>query len=1217
MPTPAEIIAARLNNENLYDDAVAETLEVPANNEEASAKRSISDEVAFPTLGGKQSSSPSPVPQSIPSWGPSMKTPVSVSSTPKSTRSPTPRVVGNGMKSKVSTIQEAFALNVEDQLNVARPDFIKILTFVKQETKTSIECTTSQHTKKRTFLITGRPEEVKLAKRLVIKKLTKPVQIAFTVPAKLRSRIIGQGGKNLKPIIQANEVKIEIGDEEEEEVEQELADNVAADEDHDDIFSKTVTVTIDGDIEGSKRAKNQILAIVKEETKNLSTKVPVDEIIKPFAQKALESVVTKYADLDFAIPDYKSEKNNIVIVGDRDSVIEARIEIRSILEKLADKITVEEVPIPKVKHQFLPIDQILEEVNVLIQLPKEGESNVKFIGEKSKIKLAQEQARKTTSQYKIEVLDMSKAHRGNLKHVKAVAAHLNQNGVFKEIAQTNDVKINVPEIASLSDETLSSIPIEIVSKGDDEKIKVAKKSIVNHVNRITPDQTQLIQDIDEFLLGKVDETIKDVAKSTGVNYVVLGKNITLFSEKLETEEAEDFEETNAAEDSFKKVDEALNKLRELATKLQTVVLEVDSKDQQHVSGPRGTTLRSILSSVEPNSITVKLHSNGEKQSDNEIFIRGFRESVSAVRKDIEQVISDAQEFKDGYTATIQVPANVISRIIGKSGANLISLRDEFGTKIDVADEKEDNKAKNAKVDVTITGIKRNVEETKSKLASMAKKWADETLVRLRIEHQYHRRMIGPHGIYINRLQDKYNVKIRFPSSDNVPSNFADAPKTKDEVTVKGPSKGVAKAEEELNELYQFEKENGFKQVIQIPTKAVARVIGKAGETIKDIADGSGVEYKFNRNQEEEEKSGFAEVELTGSKSALKEASKKINDIIEEIENFVSTTIKVNPIYHRDLIGQGGSVMKEIISKAGGDDIPRNKHFRLLNIPNEGSGSDEITSQGDKQVVEKIIQQIKDIVALKEASVTEEIDLPKEKHRLIIGPKGTIRHSIQDEFGVTVEIPRSNEESTIVKIVGLPEKIAAAKEKIEELTKDDWNVSIDVPSVYHALVSEHGAIFKQLKSDFNVEVTHGNLTRQASKLSSASTIPTAPEEAYPTDSANYLFTIVENDEELKDDGVVIPWRLKGEEASTAKAAKVIEDRLANAKSAKFTGWFYSAQSSAFSKIIGPQGSKVNQIRKKSNTFITIPRANDKESKFIYLVGSEDNLKIAKEEIQRLL
>lgn len=120
-------------------------------------------------------------------------------------------------------------------------------------------------------------------------------------------------------------------------------------------------------------------------------------------------------------------------------------------------------------------------------------------------------------------------------------------------------------------------------------------------------------------------------------------------------------------------------------------------------------------------------------------------------------------------------------------------------------------------------------------------------------------------------------------------------------------------------------------------------------------------------------------------------------------------------------------------------------------------------------------------------------MPKEKHRLIVGPSGSIRHSLQEEFGASIEIPRPNDASTIIKLSGLPEKIEGLKTKIAELTKDDWVLSVDVPQAYHALVSEKGAIFKKLKSDYNVEVQHGNLTRQAAKLSSSS-IPTPPQEA---------------------------------------------------------------------------------------------------------------------------
>lgn len=82
----------------------------------------------------------------------------------------------------------------------------------------------------------------------------------------------------------------------------------------------------------------------------------------------------------------------------------------------------------------------------------------------------------------------------------------------------------------------------------------------------------------------------------------------------------------------------------------------------------------------------------------------------------------------------------------------------------------------------------------------------------------------------------------------------------------------------------------------------------------------------------------------------------------------------------------------------------------------------------------------------------------------------------------------------------------------------------------------------------------------------------------------------------------------------KAAEFINKKLELAKSATSQGWLYASKPSVFSKIIGPQGSKINQLRSKTNTFITIPRANDKYSKFVYLVGDEENLNKAHEEIK---
>lgn len=1178
MSTPAEIIAARIAaNANKHDDLIEYS---DSDNEEGveSLNGSIpllKDESAFPALA-KRSQNSTPTTSTWVSGAVSAATAATSAA-------------------KSSTVQEAFSLDADDQLNVARPEFIKVLQTVKSETKTNIECTTSQLTKKRTFLITGKPEDVKLAKRLVIKKLTKPVKISFTVPSKLRSRIIGPGGKTLKPIISQFEVRIDIGNEE---------TIVDGDESNDDIFNKLVTVSIDGDVEGSKLAKAKILEIVKQETKTLSIKLPIDDDIKPFVSSALQDIVES-SDLDILVPDHKSLKNTITIIGDRDAAIDARDLIVSRIDQLSSRIVVDEVPIPKIKQQFLPIDQILSEDNVLIKLPLETEANVKFIGERSKIAGAKEKARKTTSQYKVEVLDMSKAHKGNLPHVSAVAEFLKSKGFFKSVGDKHNVTINAPSSKYLNSGEVNSIPIELVvktSESGENDIKASKKEIVAAVNSLSPDSVKVIDDIDHFLLNKVDSQIGELAKNTDVSYVILNGRITLFNTHDSIEESEDFDfEDPATNDNFETINNALNPLRELKANLASQVLDIPSASQKFVSGRNNTTLNALLSSVEPNSVIVKLNNDGTGFADDKLYIHGLKTQVSSIRKAIEEVIQDSESYGDKYTATASIPSTILSRLIGKNGQFLNSLRDEFGVKIDVEEEEE------TKSDIVIVGIKRNVEACKSRVVSLSKKWADETTARLKIESQYHRRMIGANGKFINRLQDKYGVRIRFPSATELASPSPDSPRNKDEVTIRGPSKSVAGAREELEELHKFEKDNGFEQIISIPTKAIARVIGKSGETINDIADATGIEYNFKRDDDKEKETGLVEVKLVGSKAGLKDASSKINSIVDEVENFVSIDLEVDSKYHREIIGQGGSKMREIITNAGGDDLPRSRYHRLLSIPNEGSGSNVINSQGPKHIVNKIVEQLNEFVALKESSILIEIEVPKDKHRLLVGPSGSTRQSLEKEFGVTIEIPRADDKSPFVKLSGLPEKIEEVKAKIQDLTKDDWNHSIMIPETYHAFVSEGGQIFKTLRSKYDVEVSHEKASRKASRLSSV-LVPNPPEE-----EEEFLVKPLD----LVDSDVEIPWRLKGKSENTAKVLELLENRLELAKQSTFGAWLYAADASKFSKVVGPGGSTVKNIKEKSNTLVVVPKSTDKNSHYIYIIGTEENLKIAKTLITKYL
>lgn len=1258
MPTPAEIIAARANGtlEKLYPELSEKTAPLHDNASPSLSARStasslrssqpstasLADESAYPALGG---ASKKPVQTSNSSWGPLMVAAISgsgsesgsgsaspqfqsLSSTPRETPILTPLLAhrSNGVPSatkskfKPSTIQEAFSLDSLDQLNVAKPEFIKILTSIKAETKTSIEATTSQHIKKRTFLISGKPEDVRHAKTLVIRKLTRPVTITFPVPSVIRSRIIGSQGKNLRPIVAENDVKIDIGSP--NSLSDEEADDVDVDED--DIYAKTINISITGDAEGCKRAKALIMAIVSQETKNMSVRVEIASVLKAFAPALIAPIIAKYPGVEFSVPAFNSVGSVVVLIGGRQDVLDAKAEVVSVCDAFLDKLAIVNVPIPKIKHQFLPVSQVLEACNVFIKLPEPNETEVSFVGEISNIEAAQEMARNVTSQFKVDILDMSKAHHGNMKHVKAVAKLLSQNGVFKSIASEYDIVVNAPSRVVLESSLGSTIPIEIITKGaeDANKLKLAKKDIIHAVNKLSPEQALLIEDIDSFLIGRVNDEIKEIAADNKISFVILGSSVTLFCTAPEepVEEDFDFAETAIDRSGLELVNVALNSLRELSASLRTAVLDISSEEQRNfVAGPHNSTLKIILGEVEPKSVEVRLNYDGEKEADDKLFVHGIKQSVASIVKSIESAVHEGKEFSNTYLATVTVVNSVLPRLIGKNGANMIALREEFGVKIDVDEKDGDSKSReprepNSKVDIVISGVKKNVEAAGAHITQTSRKWADETISRVRVENEYHGRLIGANGIYSNRLQTKHNVKIIFPGSRGN-RVAAEEPKNKDEIVIRGPSKSVAKAEEELLAFYKFEKDNGYKETINIPTEFIPRVMGRNHETIRDIADGAGVEYQYKRGDAAEAESGFGQIVLQGSRLALKEAKSKLDALLDELNNMATVSLTVDPKYHRFLIGPRRVHMMEIIKNAGGDDLPRQKYNRLIDVPSIDSKSDQVVCQGDKAIVDKVVAQIKAIIAEKEASVTETIDLAKEKHRLIIGPGGSIRRELEDAHSVSIEIPKSNSELTSVKISGLPENVQAAKEAMSVLTKDQWKAEVMVPANIHALVSERGAYFKTLKQKFGVQIQHGDQSRMATKLS-GSTPPLIPEIAQPLGEEVNKFTVVANDEDSSSDEA-IPWRIVGDAKNAAQAAKAIEKRVAIANNANHSGWLYVKNPSDFSKLIGPGGSKINQLRDQNDVFITISKDAKANPNFAYFAGSEENLKKAQSEAIKLL
>ncbi|ODV86533.1 hypothetical protein CANARDRAFT_206909 [[Candida] arabinofermentans NRRL YB-2248] len=983
---------------------------------------SINDESAFPALGSAMSSA-----NSAPlRWGPSTAT---TSSSGKSSGYASAAASANSKSFKPavksSNTQLTFIIDADQQLHASKADFFKIVSTIKATYGVKIESTLSATTNKRTFLLNGPASNIQKAKRDVIKHLTKPIKIEFGVPAKLRSAIIGSGGRTLKPILESTGTKINIANADETET----ATTNSSDED-DELFGKVSIVSVEGDIEGCEDAKSQILAIVNEHTKNLSVRVPIAPKLKPFVKTEVESL-TFPSDVEVLTPDSSSKASNILITGPREGVISARNSVKSLMESLDSKIVVEEKTVPRSVHQFLDSDKIFEKTNVLVELPAKDSTSeiVKFIGIESNIPAAIAYGKELSQEFITNTLELERSHGANVSHAKALTAFFVYTKFLDALATKHDVKINAPSYKSLADDNINIVQIQFVC-GKDQKdaLKQVRKEAVETVNKITPSFIRTITDIDSFVLNKLDNTVAIENNVSIVPLGKLGKNSNKILLVLQQDDDEFLPSSEEIKDKLEKVDRSLDSLRELSKNVTSEVIQVSSADQKHLEGH---ALKNLLKKFDSESISISLHHNATGESEDEILLVGYTTEINKAKQELEQAIEEVKNYEiaSKYNKTIEFPTDQLSKLIGQKGSYLTATQNEFDVRIDIIDNdesKEDNKISHVK----LTGLKSNVEECEKKIISQGKKWSDEKTVVMKIDQKYHRRMIGANGIYVNRLNDKYNVVVKFP--------YEDSKGNKDEVIIRGPSKGVAKAEEELKDLLQYEKENGFKETIQVPLDILPRIIGKNGENIKDISGETGIEMNHNRkDQVKEKEQGYVEFDLTGSKKGIQDAKAKINYMIDRIQNSTTVTIEVDPKWHRHLVGSSGTTRREIILRAGGSDDGQDQRAdfrRLLQIPQRGSNSNKIVCTGDKRIVEKIVLEVEKIVKELESVTKESVEVPKKKHRLIVGTMGSVRRGLEQEFKVRINVPSTDSESESVTIEGTPEQIEKVKAKLLELTK---------------------------------------------------------------------------------------------------------------------------------------------------------------------------------------
>ncbi|CAI2172244.1 14780_t:CDS:2 [Funneliformis geosporum] len=1148
---------------------------------------------------------------------------------------------------------------------------VDVVKRVKDKTNTNIEVSTGQKTGNTTFIIKGKHEDVKRAKRDLLDNLAVKIEKIIKVPISVRRNIIGTRGQTLQSITSKTRVRIQLPPRQENHIEE------RSELDYDD-EEEMMDVKLEGDAKGISLAIEEIDAIVINNKTTKRHKITnIEHQYYPLISGAHNSRINQISHETGAkinVPPYfastestdeHSSRDAIVIFGEREAIKKASDKIEEIYEELKSNTTVVETSIPKCQHKFLigqkgsNLQEILEKTGCSLELTPPSDPSEKVIirGPQSQISAALQAVYDKTSSIHVKTLDISYLHKTDqpLEHAKKILKYLWNRNKLKKIESDTGIQIIVPK-GPLE----KAVVLEFVGKISKE-VENAQTEVGKEVDNARKEVREIVEDLSpscfaiasiephlhRHIIGRKGQNLQRVKDTYGVEIIVPDEKddspdiLIVFEGKREEIPSNMKEKEAYINDVLEKAKAELVKAGQDASDFATQSLTIPVRFHRYIIGPKGSTLNGITGGIDA-PVSVKFGSsrtgaaersaNAEGKrlvnvpiSDDIVIIKGPTDEVDRVVNQINHVVENAKhvEIMKSYTEEFTFPAQFSAHVIGKGGAHVNRLKENLNVRIDIeggakGEEKKTNPSENVKV--TITGVKNNVEEAKVKILDLIDKLQDATMIPLIVPAEYHRSLIGTKGRYVKRLEEKYGVQIRFPRI-NGECEEGTCVQNPDEVTIKGGKRGVHDAKIELLELLDYERDHDNSINFKIPAKYLPHIVGKGGSRISDIKTDTFTRIDLGQPEipEDGSEQQVVNVVIHGTKSDICKAQEKILNIVKELEDQIIITMHIDPQHHKYLIGSGGSRIREIVSKAS-EMEEKSGHASIVKFPRYGDNSDEVILKGDKNLVEKVKIELERLVKEQSNLKVGMVQIPRTQYSILIGRNASQLRELQTRYNVEIQVPgsRSYHETPAAEI--LSDEIENSEEAVKiigkaeniEAAKADILSRMKYTHTVNVPRKFHRAILthvRKLRNEFNVIVDHGEVSPEK--------IDSQPKKL----NGNVVSTkrIDDDNSQVKDEELEceivenevvdgdIPWNLKGEKSQVEKAELCIKELLEEAVNVTHTGYITVPQQ-YHRHIIGRNGATISRIRAESKCNIEVPKSQGDD--IVIVTGSREGIEKAR-------
>ncbi|KAK5701987.1 hypothetical protein LTR97_004805 [Elasticomyces elasticus] len=252
------------------------------------------------------------------------------------------------------------------------------------------------------------------------------------------------------------------------------------------------------------------------------------------------------------------------------------------------------------------------------------------------------------------------------------------------------------------------------------------------------------------------------------------------------------------------------------------------------------------------------------------------------------------------------------------------------------------------------------------------------------------------------------------------------------------------------------------QKVQVPVPASirGRIVGKQGATIQAISKRTGARINISRQEAAElleDDDATVDVTIEGDPFAVQMAKSDIEKIVAEHTSTVNSKLKHVPAeYYPFLMAQENARMKAMQQQQGQNlkmQFPPS-HLNQQAPPEAPANRQPVTFapqahlpiqlSGDRQAVADMRAEIdRQVQELQRQLTLEQLAMERNRHQFIVGDMGTSLQDFLAETGCSVILPPDNDDSEMITIIGPPDRIEEATNKIYDLAAAMQSANADI------------------------------------------------------------------------------------------------------------------------------------------------------------------------------